>query len=438
MLTALSLIYFILILSFIYIDGLFSKNIFSAVKLASYFSLINAFVLLWFSIRPQAIEKYIFSTLSAGYHHYEYVYFAYIFTIVTYLVVITGVFLGSYSSGLTASFLSNRFFRFHKLKKIENLKTANIVFLLAFIIYVIFIFKVGGLGYLWSNLHLRTQLTAGLGYYHAVYSFLIFISIPVIYVRFVSVRKYFKFVLYLIPALIMLGSLGQRAPAIILIFVLLLTHHYIIKDFRSVFNFKTIILVFLSLFFMFYFVQFRVGSAAGSQLENFERNVIQRLGNIERQVAVIGYFDNHEFWGFGVYKSLLYAYIPRSYYKDKPPVDTGVYINQIRQGVSVNPPQPISELQPSSWPDGHLAGYVSFGLFGLIVVGFMAGWVYGVIYRVMIKSSYQVTSIMLFASMGFMGVKSVSPLDIVSILMIVIPILVLGVMFSFKKVRNNF
>lgn len=77
-------------------------------------------------------------------------------------------------------------------------------------------------------------------------------------------------------------------------------------------------------------------------------------------------------------------------------------------------------------------------MFGLIVVGFMAGWVYGVIYRVMIKSSYQVTSIMLFASMGFMGVKSVSPLDIVSILMIVIPILVLGVMFSFKKVRNNF
>lgn len=438
MLFFISIFYYSLIVLFIVIDNKFNKDIFSAIKLASYFSAIEAFVMLWFSISPNAIEKHIFSNISGSFHNYENVIFAYLFSCFIYLFVVIGIFLGTYSSGRLSVFFSKYILNLNGWNKRISLKLASVMFLLGVIIYVYFIFKIGGLFNLWASLNLRTTLTAGLAYFQTSYSFLVIMATAIFYVKLYRKRRYLLISILLSVSFFMFVSLGQRAPVVSLVFILILLHNYLIQQFKRVLNFNRILLIGIALTFMLFSVQFRGGSDSdtGTTLEKIESTIIQRLGKIERQVVVIGYFNNHEYWGIGVYESLVYSFIPRGLYTNKPPVDTGVYINYISQGGELKPPVAAADLQPTSWPDEYLAGYVSFGFIGLVLLSIISGFFYGLSYRVMIRSSFSIPSIVLYGSIGFMGVTAFSPLGIVSLLIIIIPISLLGFLFRFRVYKR--
>lgn len=430
-----SVIYAGIILLFVVVDSRLNSDKFSAVKLASYFALIEAFVMLWFSLSPNAISERIFSQLGDEYHDADLVLFSYLISVVTYFFVMVGVFCGSYLSGRAPIVLDRYILRFSSAARLASTSGGLFLYSLGVVLYLIFIHELGGLVHLWDNISLRTTMTAGLGYYQSIYNFLILVSSAFLYVVFVKGRRWVILFVMLTLSSFILVSLGQRSPLALLFFILLLVHHYSIKRFSSILN-KKILLVVLSLVvFMFTVVQLRPGQDSVSFFERFERDVIQRLGIIERQVVVVGYFDVHDYWYSGLYSSLLYAFLPRNLYPSKPPVDTGVYLHGIRQGEVISPPVAAIDLEPTSWPDGFLAGYMSFGFFGLITLCFLSGYLYGFIYRLLLFSGFSAPIVVLYSMVGFMGVKPLSPLGVVEVAMMVIPFFIIGFLASIRLSR---
>lgn len=430
----ISIGYFAFIFLFIIADFRLSSDRFSAVKLVSYFALIEAFVMLWFALSPNAISERIWAQLGVEYQDTDLVLFAYLFSVVTYFFVVVGVFFGSYFSGRTPVILDRCILNFSSAGKLVSISGGLFLYFIGVVFYLIFIHKLGGLVYLWENISLRTALSAGLGYYQSIYNFLILVGSAFLYVIFVKGRKWFFLFVMLSASFAMLASLGQRSPLALLCFILVLVHHYSIKKIPSIFN-KKILLVSLGLvFFMITVVQLRPGQESVSFFDRFERDVIQRLGIIERQVVVIGYFDVHDYWYSRLYGTLLFAFLPRNFYPNKPPVDTGVYLHGIRHGEVISPPVAAIDLEPTSWPDGFLAGYMSFGFFGLITLCLVSGCLYGFIYRLLLLSDFSTPIVVLYSMMGFMGVKPLSPLGIVDFAMMVFPFFVIGLL---ARIRLN-
>jgi hypothetical protein len=161
------------------------------------------------------------------------------------------------------------------------------------------------------------------------------------------------------------------------------------------------------------------------------------MGVIGRQVVVLGYFKDHPYWGFGNYQSLIYAPIPRTMFAEKPPVDTGVYLNNMRLGNEVSPPMPVKDLYPTSWPDEYLAGYMSFGILGLGLLSIISGFFYGLVYVALKLTNYCVTMIVIYGHIGFMGVTALSPLGIVQIGTYIVYFIILAFMFSLKIEKSS-
>lgn len=435
-LVAISIFYPVFIFLFVVIDFSFNSDKFSAVKIASYFALLEAFVMLWFSLSPGAIEEHVFSQISERFHHISYVFFAYCLSLITYFFVIVGVFFGSYVFRGGALVLGS-ILRLQSIERAERNALGFcgfVLYIAGFFLYLVFISKVGGLFHLWADISQRTVLSAGLGYYQSLYTFFIYIGSCFLYVLFVSKKRWLFLCVMLSLSSFILVSLGQRAPFAMFCFMLIVVHHYSVKPFASFFNKKILCVGFCLIAFMFLLVQFRPMQESEDFLSKFERDVILRLGVIERQVSVLGYFDAHDYWYFGLYQSLLYAPIPRGFFSEKPPIDTGVYLNAIRQGQVITPPVPVEDLEASSWPDGFLAGYVSFGLIGLISLCLMSGFFYGSVYSAL-RSSGSISAAAVYAMVGFLGVVPLSPFGIVYLAMTFVPFSVLGFLTSFRIKR---
>lgn len=413
MLFFLSVLFLCLICVVLFYDYYLSKDKFSAVKLVSYFSFIEAFSLLWFSLRRESLDLYVTSPIDSSLVRDEYIVEAYFMSIVIYFFIVSGVFSFNYLFKIKEKIV----LRLNSFGFEVGLIDGFLILFFGFILYFIFLAKIGGFLNLWGDISERTTLSAGLGYYQYLYTLFIYIGCSICYVFFVKNKKYLLAALLILLCSLVMASLGQRSPLALLFFTLILVHHYHVKAFESVFNFKLIIISIFLVVFMFSFVQLRPNQGDIPFLDKFERDVLQRLSGTDSKVAVIGYFDKHDYWGWGVYESLLYAPISSVYYEKKPPVDTGVYINTIRQGFEITPPLPAKSVDRTSWPDGVLAGYTSFGYLGLIFISFLSGGLYGFIYNFLINLRRFLPITVMYSFVGFMGALPLSPFGVVSFCM---------------------
>lgn len=156
-----------------------------------------------------------------------------------------------------------------------------------------------------------------------------------------------------------------------------------------------------------------------TMVDDLEIHVLGRLALIERQVAAIGYMDTNPYWGFGLYECLKSAFVPRSIQQDKPPIDTGVYLKLISEGNILTPPIPLDDITATSWPDRHLAGFLSFGLLGLSIGAILSGLLFGAIYRLVLETNGSTMLVYLYGTIGFLGATPMSPLGIVKYLITV-------------------
>jgi len=428
---------------FYHLDRRHNRDIFSAVKLVAYFACIELFVLVWFAVDSNSIEESIFEIVAPPFRDMQLVYLAYFFSIIIYFSISIGVFLGSYGAGRMPLLIDKLFLHSRAIGKKHALSLGIFLYALGVIIYLFFLKQIGGLISLWLQIGLRTTLTAGLGYIQAAYNSLIMVGLFLIYVATARKRQWLLLTVFMIGAVFILTSLGQRARVAMVIFVILLIHHYKVNNIRNILNFKMAVLIILMVSFLFFFVQVRRGNLTFnyegieflSPENQFKIDIIQRLGIIERQIVVIGYFNEHDFWYGKLYESLLHAYKPRSSFPDKPPIDTGVYLNNIRQGTVIHPPMPSNSLEPTSWPDGYLAGYMSFGFIGLILISVISGLVFGFFYRLVVLSNFAIGPIIFYGLLGFMGAKPLSPYGITQILIIIIPVSIIGFFSNLRSIK---
>lgn len=437
MLLLLTSIYFVFLTGIFLHARKFEQSIFEPVTLACVFYFVEGAVLLWFAIVPGAIERSIFSFVVPKFREFDFVVFHYFFSLFAVIFLILGTYVGAYSRGPTKRLLSGFLRRVPVHFEEGRLAVGYLLFISGVLCYLILMSYVGGLEAIWSQLSLKTEAVAGLGYLNNLFQFLTVVGTATLSIKFHQRRSYVKLVVLVLLAMFLLGSMGARGPLVFMLFVLLVVYNFKVRRIRWI-EAKHIALTLVLAVFMLVSVQFRSSEVKRfsditfeSLAEDIEFSLLRRATDIERGVVAIGYFEEREYWGFGLYESVVYAAIPRGFFPDKPPVDTGRYLATIGLvGRVGEPPQPTGALVRSSWPDNFYAGYMSFGPLGLIGLCFLSGWLYGFSFHLVRQNGYGVLPIYFFATLGFFGVRILSPLNIVVTLISIVYISIVALLFG--------
>ncbi|MGI0480992.1 O-antigen polymerase [Geminocystis sp. CENA526] len=434
LLLLISIFYFFCLSLFFYIENKNKKkpDFFSPGNIFIYFQVLSAIPLFFLSINNSSIENLIFKQLSNEFKSYNYIIFAYIMTVIASIISYSGIVFGYSLKNKNLFLILNtiigiRIFRIKKTSDIKNIFTIGLVFIgFGICVYIYFLTRIGGLTDLWLNLNERADRTAGLGYFHFFYTFAITMgSLICLYVTFLKKKHFMSMLIFLLNIFVLL-SLGQRGPLLYFIISVMILRYYGIKRLKKLFTLKRVLLIIFMVIISLVSVQFRQINAVEKYSDNprllmtdafksFESHLLLRFSRVERDIVILKYFEEHDFWLGSSYLSLVTAPIPRNIFPEKPPIDTGRYLLGMAQGRTINPPMSVKQLPPSSWPEGNWAGYMNFGIFGFILFFFISGIIPAWSYNLMKFNSFSIGSILFYTQ--FCRVINLSPSGIVEIIM---------------------
>lgn len=350
----------------------------------------------------------------------------------------------SYSTWLDSLLVkasSSRFLRIHD--QAFKFFPWVIIYSLGVLILYFHVYAMGGVQYIWSNIGKRTELQEGLGY--SMYFFEWFITLGVMGILYYGFSKgfffrFFCFFVFLI-GFVLLGLTGGRAPQLFLLWSCLFLIHF---NYGKI-NFSVLV----SLFFVFIFVLF-VFSIVGVHRESYHHDEVgldvesvkseffytatQRLSDLDRNIAIVSYFNENDFWFGRSYLNLFYSPIPRNIYPDKPAISDGRYVRTLVDIGEVNPNDPSGKLVSSSWPARNWIGYMNFYIFGLFFLSFCSGFILTAIYRAAVRSN-SFFFVALYSAHSWAGGIDFSVSGIVRMMMI---FFILSFCFLFFYVFNRF
>jgi len=417
----------------------FNKNLLSPGSTFIYFSFLPALSNIYFSFFQDQFEIHVFGIIAAEYHDYFYVKVALLFTIFGNIITYYGIYIGVLSKGRITNFVFNRLLVLRGFDTFPNnivknnkfvLRAGIIIYFVGIVSYVIFVNLMGGFYVIWSELYLRSVHNIGLGYLQKFY----LISIPLSSLLILSItlnksQKLLSTVVILISVII-LASTGARGPVIAFLLSVILLYHYRVKRIVKLFRIKYGLVALVLIAFIVTMVQFRKESfeyylsnpdkLISNSIESFQSAFVGRVGRIERDIVILKYFEKHDFWFGKSYLGLFAAPIPRTMIQDKPPVDTGMYLRVMADGIRVDPPMPVYELDTSSWPEGNWAGYMNWGILGLLLLFGTSGFFLGRLFGYINRNKYPLVGTCLYATLAIGGAPPLSPYDIVSLLMLFI------------------
>jgi len=272
-----------------------------------------------------------------------------------------------------------------------------------------FLSQVGGLEYLVTNLERRTAFTAGAGYLLALLNLLFFAIVILIY----SMRFRRTPLKWLLTGVLVVGSaaifssLGGRKSTILIFVSALFAWHYGVRPIRRI----GLRHVAPALALIPYFVLMPVlrspgglahfASHPGELVGEIERNLtvaITDLSYVDHYLFVTSYFSSDNVWRGASYLDLVNAVVPSSVNPAKPPIDDGVYVRTLAEGLRAEPGMAFQELFYSSWPPETLgATYMNFWLPGVIGGMFLLGALYRLAYAYMLRSNLTLFSILIYA-----------------------------------------
>lgn len=415
-------------------------NLFSAVSIFIYFALLPVFSNLYFSFNIEKFKDIVFNLIASKYHDMNYVYLAILFNIISNIIAYLGINKGLKSKNIIFHrYLNKIFLNGIQIENNINLnkiyKFGLITYFLGIVVYMYFLTKIGGLNNLWLALYLRSSINAGLGYFQTFYMYAIQIgAMLILYYFMLRKNKLIVFVI-IVSTILILGSMGARGPIIIFLISLLLMYHFLIKKINHIFSLKIIsliiiipILIVVVLQFRFYSFDYLINNPKlllAKSIESLEEGFLARIGRLERDIVILKYFNENQFWFGRSYLGLIYAPIPRTIFPDKPPNDTGMYLRVIALGYRVEPPEPIYKLEKSSWPEQNWVGYMNFGLIGFLIFFYMAGLLYGKFYKYLIKTNFGVFQTITFSYLAVGGIPILSPPGLIKIIMFLLIIYIL-------------
>ena len=103
------------------------------------------------------------------------------------------------------------------------------------------------------------------------------------------------------------------------------------------------------------------------------------MAYMKTQLLIQNYFIGHDYWLGRIYSFLLYIFVPRSLFPDKPFIDDGVYIFNM----TYNPSDVLAtNYFYNSWPPFTCGiSYANLGVLGVLIGGYILGIIHAFVYR---------------------------------------------------------
>ncbi|WP_271399255.1 O-antigen polymerase [Salinicoccus roseus] len=292
----------------------------------------------------------------------------------------------------------------------RNYISAFLLITIGVIAYVYFIYSVGGWNVWFENLYRRTSLIAGNNYLMSLLG-LLNVGVYIYIASFKENKNLSKYVILfalIISVSLILTSLGGRKPTLQFIILCFLVWHFSVKKFRRI-PLKAWLMIPLALLYILFIPSLRSEDGFRSMMMNPSEfffngieeimNVANHLSYIDHYLLILNHFTLEKLWWGKSYIDLIYAPLPSSIYPDKPPVDDGVYLRTIANGMDVTPSMPFRELFQSSWPPETVGiMYMNFWIPGVFLGMFILGLIYNISYQYMRKSDYTVFSIIMYGT----------------------------------------
>lgn len=288
-------------------------------------------------------------------------------------------------------------------------------YLLGVVGFLMVMSKVGGILFFFSNLGQRTYLVKDLDFETYLLSLLNYAPLVLIYSKKWTKEKIkILDIVLIILAGIMVG-LGGRKALIMLVIESAAVYHFVVKPIKikQIFNLKVVtICCFIFLFFTTYsklrtpgaFEDF-VSNPIDFYVEKNEGGLTKSLAGesyVPFYVSIVDYFDSNTKWDGSSFLGLMSAFIPSSFYSDKPPVDDGMYLYSIAHGKNVVPPMPTKDLDGTSWPlETFGSMYANWGFIGVIVGMLLLGYIISYTFKKMVYSNYQFKYVIFYIMMLF-------------------------------------
>ena len=275
--------------------------------------------------------------------------------------------------------------------------------------------KVGGILFFFSNLGQRIFLIKDLDFETYLLSLLNYAPLVLIYSKKWTKEKIKLLDIVLVVLAGLMVGLGGRKALIMLVIECAAVYHFVVKPIKikQILNLKVItICCFIFLFFTTYsklrtpgaFEEF-VNDPIEFYFEKNEGGLTESMAGesyVPFYVSIVDYFDNNNKWNGASFLCLMTAFIPSSFYPNKPPVDDGMYLYSIAHGNSVVPPVPTKDLDGTSWPlETFGSMYANFGFIGVVVGMLLLGCTISYTFKKMVYSNYQFKYVIFYIIMLF-------------------------------------
>lgn len=424
-------------------------DLFSPDKIIILFYIFPTIGYIWYAFRPELITKETVSMVPVSDPE------------ISFLIVILlsgiGVFFSVYGAKLSrpnkkladSGKVIRTFFKNTDLN--NSYMLGLIIFLLGVIGYLYFLNHVGGILFLWENLSLRSKLMGGAGYLLFFYSSFLVIGASLLYSSAKTyISRLFSFIL-MIFVVGLLVSLGGRGPGFLAIFTFFVFYNYKIKkiSYVAIFSLRNFLLVPIIVIFTVVWVLLRPSGAFQhymanldylwtDALESIETNFLSRVSSPYRQILIVSAFGpDRVLWGLDTHKDIIYSWIPRTLFPDKPPVDTGVYLTAIGAGWNVRPSMAAADLPAASTPEGNWIGYIGFWWPGYFTFCFLAGWLLSKIYIWMRLTNFHFLVVFLYAQCAYGAPPALTVSGITSLGLWLFLIIIIGVFINMLSVLRK-
>ncbi|MCR9703238.1 oligosaccharide repeat unit polymerase [Vibrio vulnificus] len=417
-------VYFIL---FQFDNAIFGRDKFTPGKVIIYFGVLPTLSIFTLSLGMDKVDLYVFQRISPTYHELSYLYLAALVPMMS----VTFAYIGSAFSQKTQLFKSFLYTVYKPfLKEIKSKTLRNVGFFcytVGFVIFLILLIKIGGIAAFWGDVNSRVENLGGLGYLNKGYVFLLIFSCNLICLYYFKQSKTILAIFYVLLSCIFLSILGSRSTSLSLIVTVIVSYNFYVKPIKNIFSVTNIFVAVFMLIVILGIVNLRENGAIDKYInspvslikdmdESFEKHLLMRFSRIERDIIIFNYFNEHQLWYGNSYLSLLTAPIPRSIFKDKPPIDIGMYLVKISQNEILNYPEPNDSLPNYSWPTGNSEAFMNFHFPGLIICYFLSGFIFSQIYKLIYISNYHPYIITLYGMFCFGGAVDLSTMGIVNLL----------------------
>lgn len=244
----------------------------------------------------------------------------------------------------------------------------------------------GGLVFLLENLAQRSNLLAGSGIYALFMDAAIYFSMVVCVYSCkygAGAKKKLGLVFVFVVFAAMLSVFGGRKSTLYLLIFALMTWSLCVAPIKRPLRLAMPLLVFVPVYFVGV-LALRNSGADGPYLDggsDFFQSIWDGLsdffGNlsyVDTYVFILHHFSTSPFWYGAGFPDILLSMVPQFSSVGRPPIDEGVYVRSLLDGFSVFPPTAADSMYPSSWPpESFGAGYMNFGVFGVLIYMFIRG-----------------------------------------------------------------